>query len=379
MWSVQSALTVGLALPSADVGSIDHTDAVDGGGMGGGSRPGGPDRRAQRLVSDAERDATVARLGDAMTVGALTPAEFDERVAAALAGRRAADLAALTADLPVPTARDVSTVSRRRPWWRRVGFDYHATCYVLVNGMLVGIWGLTGHHFFWPFFPIAGWGVGLGAHAAVASNVSHRNRRTRDLGRDRQPHALVLEQRHDHRPGPLPGRTVTSAGPGAIPRYVAVVFADMVDSTSLNEQLGDAAFNEVRTWCLAVMRDCVSRHSGAEVSTQGDGLFARFATPAAALAAAIDMQHEMDASPAATPPVRLHVGVHAGQAIEDGADLIGNMVNVAARVATAAAAGEVLVTEPVADLAGEGFAFEDRGMHSLKGVSTARHLLAVRC
>jgi len=44
-------------------------------------------------------------------------------------------------------------------------FTTHVVIYVLVNTMLVGIWAVTGRDFFWPIFPILGWGIGLGANA----------------------------------------------------------------------------------------------------------------------------------------------------------------------------------------------------------------------
>ena len=44
-------------------------------------------------------------------------------------------------------------------------FATHVFIYVLVNAFLVGIWAFTGSDFFWPIFPILGWGIGLGANA----------------------------------------------------------------------------------------------------------------------------------------------------------------------------------------------------------------------
>jgi 2TM domain len=44
-------------------------------------------------------------------------------------------------------------------------FGMHALIYLLVNGFLVVIWAVTGGDFFWPIFPIAGWGIGLAANA----------------------------------------------------------------------------------------------------------------------------------------------------------------------------------------------------------------------
>jgi len=44
-------------------------------------------------------------------------------------------------------------------------FRTHVVIYVIVNAMLVGIWAVTGAGFFWPIFPILGWGIGVGANA----------------------------------------------------------------------------------------------------------------------------------------------------------------------------------------------------------------------
>jgi hypothetical protein len=48
---------------------------------------------------------------------------------------------------------------------KRADFRVHLLVYALVNGMIVGIWMVTGSGFFWPIFPIAGWGIGLVMHA----------------------------------------------------------------------------------------------------------------------------------------------------------------------------------------------------------------------
>ena len=44
-------------------------------------------------------------------------------------------------------------------------FKVHLLAYVLVNAFLVVIWAVSGAHFFWPVFPILGWGIGLVFHA----------------------------------------------------------------------------------------------------------------------------------------------------------------------------------------------------------------------
>src|SRR5207244_8120990 len=73
----------------------------------------------------------------------------------------------------------------------------------------------------------------------------------------------------------------------------------------------------------------------------------------------------------------LRVGIHAGEAVADDNDLVGRVINLAARVTDAAAPGEILVTEPVADHLSPGVGLMDRGLRPLKGFAQPRHLLAV--
>ena len=48
---------------------------------------------------------------------------------------------------------------------KKSDFRVHLMIYVLVNGLLVVIWAMTGAGFFWPIFPLAGWGIGVVANA----------------------------------------------------------------------------------------------------------------------------------------------------------------------------------------------------------------------
>ena len=54
---------------------------------------------------------------------------------------------------------------------RKREFHAHLLAYVLVNTMLVGIWAVTGAGFFWPIFPLLGWGIGIGFHAWDAYRI----------------------------------------------------------------------------------------------------------------------------------------------------------------------------------------------------------------
>ncbi|MDZ4278849.1 MAG: adenylate/guanylate cyclase domain-containing protein, partial [Dehalococcoidia bacterium] len=76
----------------------------------------------------------------------------------------------------------------------------------------------------------------------------------------------------------------------------------------------------------------------------------------------------------------LHVGIHAGDVIREEGNVYGGAVNIAARVAGQAAAGETLVSGTVRDLArtSAGVSFEDRGERELKGVGEPVRVYAVR-
>jgi len=101
------------------------------------------------LASDAERERVAERLRTAAGEGRLTPAELEERLERAFRARTDAELVPLVADLPSPG---------RAP---RPRDHSHVRAYVGVCLMLVAIWALSGAGYFWPVWPILGWGVGV--------------------------------------------------------------------------------------------------------------------------------------------------------------------------------------------------------------------------
>jgi hypothetical protein len=110
-------------------------------------------------VSDADRDLIAERLRVAAGEGRLSADELEGRLEAAFSARTAAELEPLVADLP-------DLARPPRPTRRRRGPDPdHLRAYIAVNAMLVAIWALTGGGYFWPIWPILGWGVGVLADA----------------------------------------------------------------------------------------------------------------------------------------------------------------------------------------------------------------------
>jgi class 3 adenylate cyclase len=152
-----------------------------------------------------------------------------------------------------------------------------------------------------------------------------------------------------------------------------ILFIDIAASTERAAGMGDAAWRDVLERYYTVSRRALTVFGGTEVDTAGDGLLASFDGPARAIRCARSIQRE-------TTPLglTLRAGVHTGEVERVDRAIRGIAVHTAARIASLAVPGEVLVSSTVKDLvAGSGLSFADRGLHTLKGVPEPRHLLAV--
>jgi class 3 adenylate cyclase len=158
-------------------------------------------------------------------------------------------------------------------------------------------------------------------------------------------------------------------------RVPAMCFVDLAGYTRLTEEQGDQAAAELAS-TLAVLVERSSRAAGGTpVKWLGDGVMLHFSRPAGAVEASLAMIGELPE--AGLPPA--HVGVAAGPVVVQGGDYFGRTVNLAARVAARAQAGQVLVTEAVAAaVPGDGVAFSDLGELRLKGFSAPVRLLEAR-
>jgi class 3 adenylate cyclase len=125
-------------------------------------------------------------------------------------------------------------------------------------------------------------------------------------------------------------------------RVRVVTFVDISGSTRLYKELGDAdAVKRIRA-CLNLLCRVVEEHAGRIIKNTGDGLMCDFAHADQALLAAEAMQFAVQAETEAS--LSVHVGCHLGPVIENSGDLFGDAVNIAARVAGLAAAGQILTT-----------------------------------
>ncbi|MEX2247114.1 MAG: adenylate/guanylate cyclase domain-containing protein [Dehalococcoidia bacterium] len=156
-----------------------------------------------------------------------------------------------------------------------------------------------------------------------------------------------------------------------------ILFIDIADSTALTERMGDTAFRAASRELDERLRATVRDAGGAPVEGKvlGDGVLAVFTSAAQAIEAARSCQVLSAAS-----ELRLHIGLHAGDVIREADNVYGGAVNIAARICSASAPGEILVSDVIRSLArtSAGVAFEDRGEHALKGIDDPLRVYAVR-
>jgi class 3 adenylate cyclase/pimeloyl-ACP methyl ester carboxylesterase len=151
-----------------------------------------------------------------------------------------------------------------------------------------------------------------------------------------------------------------------------VMFTDLVASTGRATELGDRAWRDLLTQHHALVRRELGRFRGEERDTAGDGFFATFDGPARAVRAGQAIIAGLDR-------LGLHarIGIHTGECELHEGKVSGVAVNVGARIAATASAGEVMVSTTVRDLvSGSGLIFEDRGQRQLKGIPGTWQLYA---
>jgi len=176
-------------------------------------------------------------------------------------------------------------------------------------------------------------------------------------------------------------QTPTRAEPAAAGGLCTVLFTDVEGSTALTERLGDAKARAVLRNHERIVREALRAHGGAEVKAMGDGFMASFSSATRALECAVAMQRAFAAHDDEHPetPIRVRIGLNAGEPIAEDEDLFGTAVNVAARIAAQAQGGEILVANVVKELAaGKGFLFADRGEVALRGFEGPVRLYEVR-
>src|SRR3954454_8424879 len=132
-------------------------------------------------------------------------------------------------------------------------------------------------------------------------------------------------------------------------RLAAIFAADVAGYSRLMEQ------DEVGTLqSLTAHREIIDRliaeHGGRIANTAGDSVLAEFPSAVNAVQCAVDVQHALSQANQdlpEEPSLRFRIGVHVGDVMVRGVDLLGDGINVAARLQTLAAPGGICISEPV--------------------------------
>jgi adenylate cyclase len=160
---------------------------------------------------------------------------------------------------------------------------------------------------------------------------------------------------------------------------VTIVFTDIVDSTVVLARIGDEAWLDVLRRYDALIEEATAAYGGTVVEIQGDGSMLAFSSARRAVACAQAIQSKVaDAFADHSPPILVRIGAHTGDALHEGNRFYGTTVHYAARVASQALGGEVLVSRLVHDLVmGHQINFVESREVPLKGLDGSHRLYAV--
>ena len=199
----------------------------------------------------------------------------------------------------------------------------------------------------------------------------------------------IIEVDPDLADGFLGGGEVNSGGAALVPGHAhegmdpgirTVFFTDIVGSTNLTQRFGDDAAMEFLRYHDSTVRNALSSCNGREVKHTGDGIMASFFSAASAVRCAAQIQREFSNGAFTHKGERLQVriGAAAGEPVEQGDDIFGTTVQLAARLCAHAQPEQILVSNVVAELcAGKRLPFRPLGQVSLKGFDDPVHVHAV--
>ncbi len=152
-----------------------------------------------------------------------------------------------------------------------------------------------------------------------------------------------------------------------------IMFTDIVGSTTLAAQMGDAAWHALIAEFNETCRVTLDRHRGREVQTTGDGFLAVFVRPDRAARCGLALIEDANAF-----DLKIRVGIHTGEYEPVGHEMRGLAVHVAARVMAVAGADQVVVSASTAALLDRTtYRLEPLGAQDLKGVPGSIELFAV--
>jgi len=150
---------------------------------------------------------------------------------------------------------------------------------------------------------------------------------------------------------------------GDVSGFRTIVFTDVVGSTEFVKQVGDEEGRAVVRELERQVASAAADHGGRVVKNLGDGSLVSFGSNASAISFGLAVQDKSQDG-----PLRLRVGMAAGEPIHEDGDVHGTVVAQASRIGDLGDAGEIIVSDSVRQLAaGKGFTFEPKGEVLLKG------------
>jgi class 3 adenylate cyclase/pimeloyl-ACP methyl ester carboxylesterase len=161
----------------------------------------------------------------------------------------------------------------------------------------------------------------------------------------------------------------------------SVLFTDIEGSTSLTQRLGDAKAQEFVRTHNSIVRDALKASGGSEIKHTGDGIMASFPSASRAVECAVAIQRAVSVYLEEQPdtPLRVRIGLNAGEPVAEDEDLFGTAVQLAKRICDHAEPGQILTSDLVKGLAaGKSFPFSDQGEVALKGFEDPVRLYEVR-
>jgi class 3 adenylate cyclase len=207
--------------------------------------------------------------------------------------------------------------------------------------------------------------IGVNSQEAAASYArQHRlDHQHPAPARDETP-ATHADMRH------TPEATTSISPQLQAPPLRIILVTDMEGSTSLIQRWGDAQAYTLLRFHNTIIRQCLSEYQGSEITHTGDGVMASFASATSAITCAIAIQrgfaqHNLEH---ANSPIRVRIGINAGEPIPTEGQLFGAAVHTAFRICSRAKPSQILAADAVHQLAaGKDFSFVNRGRLVLRG------------
>jgi TolB-like protein/class 3 adenylate cyclase len=151
-------------------------------------------------------------------------------------------------------------------------------------------------------------------------------------------------------------------------KLAAIMFTDMVGYSALAER-NEALALELLEEHRRLLRSIFPKHHGSEIKTIGDGFLAEFSSALAAVQCGIEIQEGIAKRNSAKPPqeiFQVRIGIHAGDVVRRDDDVIGDGVNIAARIEPLAGAGGICISQQVFDQVGNRVANSLKRMGQVK-------------